>query len=228
MSHSILLVEDSSDVRLILTDLLNGSHYEVVAAEDGRSGLQRAFARPFDLVILDVMLPDIDGLEFCRTLRERGFDCGILMLTARAQVDDRIVGLSVGADDYLIKPFDPREVLARVEALLRRTHKLELTPVTNYEFGEISVNFESRTVLRGGVTVNLTSRELKLLRHLINHRERTVSREDLLANVWEDQKFIGPRTVDVHIAWLRQKLEADPGSPRHFLTVRSKGYKFVR
>ena len=228
MSRSILLVEDSPDVRLILTDLLNGSHYEVIAAADGRSGLEQALARPFDLMILDVMLPDMDGLQLCRTLRERGFDGGILMLTALAQVDDRIAGLSGGADDYLIKPFDPREVLARVEALLRRTHKFALTPVTHYEFGEITVDFESRTVLRGGETVNLASRELKLLRHLINHRGRTLSREDLLANVWADQKFIGPRTVDVHVAWLRQKLETDPQSPRHFLTVRGEGYRFVR
>src|SRR6476659_5780139 len=150
MSRSILLVEDSPDVRLILTDLLNGSHYEVIAAADGRSGLRQALARPFDLMILDVMLPDMDGLQLCRTFREHGFDGGILMLTALSQMDDRIAGLSGGADDYLIKPFDPREVLARVEALLRRTHKFQLTPVTRYEFGEITVDFEARSVLRGG------------------------------------------------------------------------------
>lgn len=228
MSHRILVVEDSPDVRLILTDLLNGSHYDVVAAADGQSGLQQASARPFDLMILDVMLPDMDGLQLCRTLRERGFDGGILMLTALAQVDDRIAGLSGGADDYLVKPFDPRELLARVDALLRRTHKLGLTPVTQYEFGDIAVDFETNTVMRKGEIVNLAARELKLLRHFINHRGQTLSREDLLANVWAGQKFIGPRTVDVHVAWLRQKLEADPQSPRHFLTVRGEGYKFVR
>jgi two-component system alkaline phosphatase synthesis response regulator PhoP len=174
------------------------------------------------------MLPDLDGFQLCRMLRERGFDGGILMLTALGQVDDRIAGLACGADDYLVKPFDPREVVARVEALLRRTHKLALTPVTRYEFGEVSVDFESRTVLRAGEAVNLAARELQLLRHMINHRGQTLSREDLLSNVWADQKFIGPRTVDVHVAWLRQKLEANPQSPRHILTVRRAGYKFVR
>jgi two-component system alkaline phosphatase synthesis response regulator PhoP len=200
----------------------------VVAAGDGQTGLQLASDRAVDLTILDVMLPDFDGFQLCRMLREQGFDGGILMLTALGQVDDRIAGLSSGADDYLVKPFDSREVLARVEALLRRTHKLALTPVTRYEFGEVSVDFESRTVLRTGEAVSLAARELKLLRHMINHRGQTLSREDLLATVWADQKFIGPRTVDVHVAWLRQKLEADAQSPRHILTIRGAGYKFVR
>jgi DNA-binding response OmpR family regulator len=175
----ILLVEDAPDVHLVLTDLLQGSGYEVLAAGDGQTGLQQAAARAVDLAILDVMLPDFDGFQLCRMLRERGFDGGILMLTALGQVEDRIAGLAWGADDYLVKPFDPREVLARVEALLRRTHKLSLTPVARYEFGEVSIDFESRTVLRSGEALNLAARELKLLQHLINHRGQTLSRDCL-------------------------------------------------
>lgn len=228
MSHLVLIVEDSPDVRLILSDLLTASGYDVAEAADGPAALQLASSRPVDLVLLDVMLPGMDGFQVCLSLRQRGFDGGILMLTALAQVDDRIHGLAGGADDYLVKPFDPREVLARIEALLRRTHRIALTPVMHYEFGDVVVDLETGSVQRGGDAVALAAREFKLLRHLINHRGQTVSREDLLANVWADQKFIGPRTVDVHIAWLRQKLEPDPQTPRHILTVRGAGYKFVR
>jgi two-component system, OmpR family, alkaline phosphatase synthesis response regulator PhoP len=180
----------------------------------------------FDLMILDVMLPGKSGFELCRLVRERGFDGGILMLTARGQVDDRVKGLSTGADDYLIKPFDSKELLARVSALLRRVGKSPLTPVLQYEFGEAAVDFERRTVHRAGVPVNLAAKELLLLRELIDHRGQLLSRERLLSRVWHDQPFIGARTVDVHIAWLRQKLEENPQAPRYIITVRGEGYSF--
>ena len=223
----ILVVEDSPDVRLILTDLLQGSGYEVTSVERGEEALRQAAARPFDLMILDVLLPDMDGIQLCGMIRERGFDGGILMLTALGEVDDRVAGLSGGADDYLTKPFDSRELLARMEALLRRTHKLALTPVAHYKFGEVEVDFENRTVTRAGETVALAAREWQLLRHLVNHRGQAISREELLANVWADQRYIGPRTVDTHVAWLRQKLEPEPQSPRYILTLRGAGYKFA-
>lgn len=226
MSSRILLVEDAEDVQLIVADLLRGNDHEVVVANTGEEALRAAAENRFDLLVLDVMLPGIDGFEVCRTVRERGYDGAILMLTARAQVDDRVEGLQTGADDYLVKPFEPKELLARVGALLRRLGKTPLTPVLQYRFGNVSVDFDRREVLRGGVPVSLAAKELHLLRQLVDHRGQVVSRERLLSRVWHDQPFIGPRTVDVHIAWLRQKLEENPQSPRHIVTVRGEGYCF--
>ncbi|HEX3743562.1 MAG TPA: response regulator transcription factor [Bryobacteraceae bacterium] len=226
MNSRILLVEDAPDVQLIVADLLRGHGHEVVVSSDGSEGLRVAGEQQFDLMILDVMLPGIDGFELCRAVRERGFDGGVLMLTARAQVDDRVEGLRTGADDYLIKPFDSKELLARVSALLRRLGKTPLTPVLQYQFGDVTVDFGRREVLRGGAPVNLAAKELQLLRQLIDHRGQVLSRERLLSRVWPDQPFIGARTVDVHIAWLRQKLEENPQAPRHIVTVRGEGYSF--
>lgn len=226
MSAQILLIEDDMDVQLIVADLLSGHGFDVVVTADGDEGFRLATERRFDLLILDLMLPGMNGFEVCRATRDRGFDGAILMLTARSAVDDRVEGLRTGADDYLIKPFDSKELLARVDALLRRIGKTPLTPVSQYQFGQVSVDFDRRVVLRGGVPVNLAAKELQLLRHLIDHRGQVLSRERLLNRVWQDQPFIGPRTVDVHIAWLRQKLEQNPQSPRHIITVRGEGYCF--
>jgi two-component system alkaline phosphatase synthesis response regulator PhoP len=225
MTSRILLVEDAPDVQLIVADLLRGHGHEVVVSGDGSEGLRIAAEQPFDLMVLDVMLPGINGFDLCRAVRERGFDGGILMLTARAQVNDRVEGLRTGADDYLIKPFDSKELLARVSALLRRLGKT-LTPVLQYSFRDVRVDFERREVFRVGDPVNLAAKELQLLRQLIDHRGQVLSRERLLARVWHDQPFIGPRTVDVHIAWLRQKLEENPQIPRYIITVRGEGYCF--
>ncbi|MBV9505362.1 MAG: response regulator transcription factor [Acidobacteriia bacterium] len=226
MTSRVLLVEDEPDVQMIVGDLLRGHGHEVAASADGRDALRLAEEQRFDVMILDVMLPGISGFELCRLVRERGFDGGILMLTARAQVDDRVEGLSTGADDYLTKPFDSKELLARVSALLRRLGKSPLTPVLQYEFGEIAVDFAGRAVFRRGAQVNLAAKELLLLRQLIDHRGQVLSRERLLSRVWHDQPFIGARTVDVHIAWLRQKLEENPQAPRYIITVRGEGYSF--
>lgn len=226
MTSRILLVEDSPDVQLIVADLLRGHGHEVVIAGNGEKALHVAGEEQFDLMILDVMLPGLSGFDVCETVRERGFDGAILMLTARAQVDDRVDGLRRGADDYLSKPFDSKELLARVGALLRRLGKAPLTPVLKYQFGQIVVDFERREVLRNGIAISLTAKEMQLLRHLIDHRSQVLSRERLLKRLWQDQRFIGPRTVDVHIAGLRQKLEENQQSPRHIITVRGQGYSF--
>jgi DNA-binding response OmpR family regulator len=226
MRSRVLLVEDAPDVQLIVEDLLRGHGHEVVVSGDGEEALRTATEQRFDVIILDVMLPGLSGFEVCRAVRERGFDGGILMLTARAQVDDRVEGLITGADDYLIKPFDSKELLARVSAMLRRLGKAPLTPVMHYQFGDVKVDFERREVSRAGEMLSLAAKELQLLRQLIDHRGQVLSRERLLARVWHDQLFIGPRTVDVHIAWLRQKLEANPQQPRYIVTVRGKGYCF--
>ncbi len=227
MSSRILLVEDEPGLVLTLSDLLAAEGYDVVTATDGPTGLSRALSEAFDLVLLDVMLPGKNGFEVCKEIRQRGMDVAVLMLTARTQIVDRVVGLKLGADDYLTKPFDPSELLARVEALLRRVNKENLSPVTSFQFGKVRVNFDTGEVFRDGATVNLAGKELQLLRYLIDHRGKVVAREDLLKNVWEYQPSVSSRTVDVHVAWLRQKLEENPQVPKHFHTVRGVGYRFV-
>jgi two-component system, OmpR family, alkaline phosphatase synthesis response regulator PhoP len=226
MNSRILLVEDAPDVQLVVSDLLRGNGHDVVVSGDGTEALRITDDQRFDLMILDVMLPGISGFDLCQAVRRCGFDGGILMLTARAQVDDRVEGLGLGADDYLIKPFDSKELLARVSALLRRVGKTPLTPVQQYQFADVIVDFDRRMVSRAGRPVNLAAKELLLLKQLIDHRGQVLSRERLLSHVWHDQRFIGPRTVDVHVAWLRQKLENNPQEPRHIITVRGEGYCF--
>lgn len=225
----ILLVEDEPDVQLIVSDMLRARDYDVETASDGDTGLHMALnAGPFDLLILDVMLPGLNGFAICHLARQGGFDGAILMLTARFDVDDRVHGLQEGADDYLVKPFDNKELLARVAALLRRVRKHELTPVLRFEFGSVTADFSRGEVSRGGEPLNLSIKELKLLRFLIDRRGQTVTREQLLASIWSEQPFITPRTVDVHVAWLRNKLEEDPRNPRFIQTVRGEGYRFDR
>jgi two-component system alkaline phosphatase synthesis response regulator PhoP len=226
MNSRILLVEDEPGLVLTLSDLLAAEGYDVESATDGPRGLTRATGEPFDLVILDVMLPGKNGFDVCREIRQQGSDVAILMLTAKTQVIDRVVGLKLGADDYLAKPFDPSELLARVEALLRRVHKEHLTPVARYQFGNVQVDFERSMVVKDSMQVSLAGKELQLLRYLVDHRGNVVSRDELLQHVWEYQPDISTRTVDVHIAWLRQKLEDNPQFPRHILTVRGSGYRF--
>jgi two-component system alkaline phosphatase synthesis response regulator PhoP len=224
----ILFVEDEPDVRLIVGDLLDAQGYNVTRAADGLAGLHQIHTGSFDLLILDVMLPGMDGFTLCHAARERGFDGAILMLTARYQVDDKVEGLHAGADDYLQKPFDSKELLARVIALLRRVRKESLTPVLRFTFGNVEVDFDRGEVSKNGAPVPLSAKELRLLRALIDRRGQPVTRELLLSQIWADQPFITPRTVDVHVAWLRNKLEDDPPSPRHILTVRGEGYRFER
>jgi len=227
MSARILLVEDEPGLSLTLSDLLTNEGYEVEPARDGVTGLDRASSGFFDLILLDLMLPRMNGLEVCRELRRRGKDVAVLMLTAKSQLTDRVAGLKLGADDYLTKPFEPPELLARIEALLRRTRKQELPQLASFEFDDIAIDFERNHVTRGGVEVALASKELELLRYLITRRGTVVSREELLEGVWEYQPGVNSRTIDVHVAWLRQKLEANPQTPRHIHTVRGVGYRFV-
>jgi two-component system, OmpR family, alkaline phosphatase synthesis response regulator PhoP len=228
MNSRILLVEDEPGVVLVVSDLLRAEGHTVEAAREGNGGLRRATEEKFDLLILDVMLPGLDGMAICHTARERGFDGAILMLTAKGQIADRVQGLRTGADDYLVKPFDPEELLARVGALLRRVHKEELTPVMRIEFGGVSADFSKMEFFKEGMPVSLAAKEAELLRFLINHRGQVVSRESILKHVWTEQQFITERTVDVHVAWLRQKLEHNAQTPRHILTVRGEGYRFNR
>ena len=226
MSSRILLVEDEPGLVMTLSDLLSAEGYSVESATDGISGLQRALNGQFDLIVLDVMLPGKNGFDVCRELRQHGKDVAVLMLTAKTQVVDRVVGLKLGADDYLTKPFEPSELLARLEALLRRVRKENRSQVLQFQFGNIEVDFEKGSVRKAGQPVNMAGKELQLLRYLVEHRDKVVSRDELLERVWEYQAGVSSRTIDVHIAWLRQKLEDNPQNPQHIHTVRGTGYRF--
>jgi two-component system alkaline phosphatase synthesis response regulator PhoP len=220
----VLLVEDEASLVLALTDRLEAEGYVVTAVGDGDAGLATASSDDFDLVILDGMLPGRDGYDVCRTLRRRGVETPILMLSARGQIVDRVVGLQLGADDYLTKPFDVSELLARMEALLRRAVPAGLH---TYRFGEVTVNTRAAEVIKGGTVVKLTAREFQLLTYLIEHRGATLSRNELLDAVWGYNSSVLTRTVDVHVGILRQKLEDHPRKPRYILTVHGLGYKFA-
>lgn len=226
MSSRILLVEDEPGLVVTLTDLLRAEGYEIENAADGVTGLAIAAEGTFDLMILDVMLPGKNGLDVCRDLRQRGMEIPILMLTAKTHLVDRVVGLRLGADDYVTKPFEAPELLARIEALLRRARKGQPSQIVSFKFGDTEVDFEKRDVRRNGLPVALTGKELDLLRHLIERRGNVVTRDELLGSVWEYHAGVSTRTIDVHVAWLRQKLEDDPQRPRHIQTIRGVGYRF--
>jgi len=219
---------------MTLTDRLSKEGYSVDAAGDGPTGFARATSEPFDLIILDVMLPHSSGLDVCRDLRQRGVKTPILMLTAKGQLVDKVVGLKLGADDYLTKPFEMMELLARIEALLRRASNVAegLGPrkpaeAGTFQFGPNTVDFRKTQVYRDGRPVELSAREFKLLRYFIEHRGATLSRDELLNAVWGYEAMPFTRTVDVHVAWLRQKIEPNPRHPQFILTVHGLGYRFV-
>jgi len=221
------LIEDEPGLVLTVTDLLSAEGHEVESASDGEAGLRKASAGGFDLIVLDVMLPKKTGYEVCRELRQNGIDTAILMLTAKTQVVDKVVGLRLGADDYLSKPFHPAELLARVEALLRRVQKENRIPVQKFHFGDVEVDFERSEVIRAGQRIALAGKEIQLLRYLVDHRERVVPRDEILQKVWEYRSEVTSRTIDVHVAWLRQKLEQDPQFPKYIQTIRGRGYRFT-
>jgi two-component system, OmpR family, alkaline phosphatase synthesis response regulator PhoP len=227
MDEKILLVEDEPGLVTTLGDRLRSEGYSVEATQDGEEGLARAASEYFDLIVLDIMLPRKSGLDVCRDLRQQGFATPILMLTARSQIVDRVIGLKIGADDYLTKPFDMLELLARVEALLRRAPRATGGPSPIYEFGSIRVDTRRTEVLRDGARVPLSAREFQLLRYFIEHRGATLSRKELLREVWGYSGAQLTRTVDVHVAGLRRKLEIDPANPKFILTVLGFGYKFA-
>lgn len=222
----ILLVEDEQAMVSALQDAFEHHGYSVKTAGDGETGIELAHREQPDLILLDVMLPGQDGFETCRRLRAAGFAGPILMLTARSEEVDRVVGLEIGADDYIVKPFSMRELVARVKAHLRRPSNSP-SPVTRYTFGDVTVDFAGSRVTRNGVPVDLTSTELTMLKLLVEKKNEVVSREQILNHVWGYETYPESRTVDTHILNLRHKLEADPRKPRFILTVHGLGYKFV-
>jgi two-component system alkaline phosphatase synthesis response regulator PhoP len=224
----ILIVEDEPSLVLTLQDRLESEGYEVEAAGTGPTGERRAASGEFAVVILDLNLPGKNGLDVCRDLRSQGVETPILMLTARGDVTDRVVGLKLGADDYLPKPFDMLELLARVEALLRRRGpNSAVRSDGKAAFGVVRVDFDAAEVSRGGESMELSALEWRLLRYLVEHPDRVLPRDLLLDEVWGYEATPVTRTVDVHISSLRQKIEERPSHPRHIVTVHGQGYKFV-
>jgi two-component system alkaline phosphatase synthesis response regulator PhoP len=224
----LLLVEDEPGLQLALSDRLTSEGYAVVTAGDGNLAVTRATGEPFDVIVLDVMLPGRDGFDVAKTIRQHGIQTPILMLTARTQVFDRVVGLKLGADDYLTKPFETIELLARLEALLRRAPSgASGVSLERYQFGEITVDVRKAEVTLKGQPLEVSAKEFQLLKYFIEHRGATVSRDELLTEVWGYNATPSTRTVDVHVAWLRQKLEPNPRVPQYILTVHGLGYKFA-
>jgi len=224
MSRRILFVEDEAAFAVGMVDRLGSEGYEVEWAQTGLLGYETALARRFDLIVLDVMLPGKNGFDICRDLRRQGIHAPVMMLTARGEVVDRVVGLKLGADDYVQKNCEPVELMARIEALLRRPGNMA---AMSAEYGELCIDLRKHQVTRAGTPLTLSRVEFRLLEYLMERRGTVVTREELLANVWSVNGDTLSRTVDVHIASLRKKIEADPRYPRLLLTVKGAGYKLA-
>ncbi|HEX8774699.1 MAG TPA: response regulator transcription factor [Pyrinomonadaceae bacterium] len=224
--RKVLVVEDDQAMAIALRDGFEYEGYAVTVARDGTAGLRLASEKGVDLVILDVMLPKMSGLDVCKQLRSTGNGTPIIMLTARGQEIDKVLGLKCGADDYVTKPFSFLELMARVEAVLRRASKQD-EQLETYQFGDCLLNFKNFEATKAGKPLELSSREFKLLKYFIEHRGEAVTRDQLLDSVWSYHGFPLTRTVDMHIAKLRQKIEDSPADPRYIITVHRVGYKFT-
>ena len=227
MSQRILVVEDEADLARGLEINLRREGYEVLKAGTGDQGLQLALQENPDLILLDVMLPGMNGFDLCRLLRQKGFEAPIIMLTARGEEIDRVLGLELGADDYVPKPFGLRELIARIRVQLRRSKPPALPSVSRYCFGNVELDFEKCRATRAGKVLDLTVKEFEIMKLLVRNRNQNVTRDRLLNEVWGYESTPTTRTVDNHILRLRQKLENDPAAPEYILSVYGEGYKFV-
>jgi two-component system alkaline phosphatase synthesis response regulator PhoP len=228
VSERILVVEDEEALRVALSDRLKNEDYVVESAGDGEEGFEKALEGRFDLLILDVMLPRKKGFDICRDLRKAGLVVPIIMLTAKSETVDKVLGLKIGADDYVTKPFEMIELMARIEALLRRAPSQPTADDQKiHEFGQVRIDLVGTSVMRKGKVVPLSAREFQLLRYFVQHPGATLSRDVLLREVWGYNADAFTRTVDVHVASLRQKLEVDSKKPEFFVTVQGLGYKFL-
>jgi DNA-binding response OmpR family regulator len=208
-------------------DNLRIEGYQVSSATDGLKGFSMAKDQPFDLIILDIMLPKMNGFEVCKQLRQAGITTPVLILTAKSQEVDKVLGLEIGADDYVTKPFSPRELIARVNAIIRRMKQNQLVIGPDH-FGDVKIDFKKYEAKKGGQAINLTALEYTLLNFLIKHEDQVLSRDSILDNVWGDSVYVYSRTIDTHIANLRKKIEDDPENPKFIIGVRSIGYKFKK
>ena len=222
----ILIIEDDAAVAQGLLEALKAEHFDPVHSATGASGLKRVKQEKVDLIILDLMLPDMNGEDICRNLRTEGHTTPILMLTSKVEEMDKVLGLEIGADDYVTKPFSLRELVARVKALLRRQSDLP-KEISRFSFADVEIDFRSLEVRKKGLALKLSVRELEVLKFLILHEGELVTRDSLLNEVWGYESFPTTRTVDNYILSLRKKLEDNPSEPAHFLTVHTAGYKFV-
>ncbi len=223
----ILIIEDDPAISKGLTDVLKEEHYEVVTEEDGEKGFKFAQNENIALIILDLMLPSKNGIEICSELRKKGINTPILMLTSKKEEMDKVLGLEVGADDYLTKPFSVMELLARVKALLRRKQEL-VKDIEEYSFGSVHIDFKKQTALKNNKPIELSTTEFKILKYFIEHEGEVVTRDNLLDKVWGYDVFPTSRTVDNYILSLRKQIEDNPSEPKHLLTVPKAGYKFVK
>jgi two-component system alkaline phosphatase synthesis response regulator PhoP len=224
--YKILIVEDQADLAKGLEVNLKKEGYSVLKAATGEDGLKLAIQESPQLIILDIMLPGISGLDVCRELRSRAIDTAIIMLTAKSDEVDRVVGLELGADDYITKPFSLRELLARVRVRLRRL-PLQKEQLSKYRFGDVEVDFDKYIAKVRGKAVDLTQREFEILRYMIRNRGEVISRDRLLDEVWGYQDYPTTRTVDTHILKLRKKIEEDPANPKYIISIYGGGYKFL-
>jgi two-component system alkaline phosphatase synthesis response regulator PhoP len=224
MEKAILLVEDEPGLRKTLSDRIRGEGFRVDVAANGIDGFDKAVTGTFDLIVLDIMLPKKNGIDICRDLRQQGVNTPILMLTAKSQTVDKVLGLKIGADDYMTKPFETSELLARIEVLLRRPVARDTS--CEIQLGSVRFNPKRAELSRAGKPVPISAREFRLLRYFTEHRGEALTREQLLQAVWGYDSTPTTRTVDVHVAWLRQKLEDDPKKPKWILTVHGIGYRF--
>lgn len=227
MKEKILIIEDELDLVKGIKMNLVDEGYEVDYALNGKEGLGKALKEKPDMILLDIMLPGIDGLEICKELRRNKVDIPILMLTAKGEEIDKVIGLEIGADDYISKPFSIRELLARIKAHLRRENRSVETVPGVFQLESMKIDFEHYKVIRKNDEIDLTSLEVDVLRYLIGQEGKVVSRDDLLDKIWGYEKYPTTRTIDNHILKLRKKIEIDPNHPRHILTVYGGGYRFV-
>ena len=222
----ILIIEDDPAISIGLQDSLIEEHYEVMSEDDGERGFNKAMKENFDLILLDIMLPSKNGIDICRDLRNNGVNSAILLLTSKKEEMDKVLGLEIGADDYVTKPFSIRELLARIKALLRR-NSVVIKDIEEYSFGNILVDFKKQEATINNESLQLSSTEYKILKYLIQHEGEVITRDSFLDDVWGYDSFPTTRTVDNYILSLRKQIEDDPSNPKHIITIHKAGYKFV-
>ncbi|MFA6469070.1 MAG: response regulator transcription factor [Bacteroidota bacterium] len=223
----ILVIEDEPDMQRGLKDNLEFEGYDVVIVGEGKKGLETIRAKSFDLILLDIMLPGMSGFEICKTIRTEGIATPVIMLTAKGEEVDKVLGLEFGADDYITKPFSLRELLARVKAVLRRTPTEKISSQKSISIGLLEIDFESYTAKKKGKAVSMTSKDFDILRYLWHHQQQVISRDDLLKHVWGYDESISSRTVDNFIVKLRKNIEKNPAVPKHIITIHGTGYKLI-
>lgn len=223
----VLIIEDDKSTLAGIIEILNSEQFVCESSETGSEGLEMALNNNFELILLDLMLPEINGMEICKELRRQGNMTPIIMLTAKKEEIDKIIGFELGADDYITKPFSIRELVARIKAVLRRTH-YEDTSKHQIEFADVKINFANQELYKAGIQKKLSTTEFKVLHYLIDHEGKVISRNELLDEVWGYDAFPTTRTVDNYILSLRKKIENDPSNPLHLITVHKAGYKFIK